>query len=89
MVENLQEILNESRSQMIYKPRDAHSSKNVVDESICSIAIYDTANQLVQDDCSCGSVVNIFQGKKLSSDQINRNLFDPILASRDRNCPTI
>ena len=83
MVENLPKILTKSRSQMICKPRDVHSSKNVVDESTSSIAIYDTVNQLIQDDCSCGSVVNILQSKKHFSDQINRNQFGPILANRD------
>ena len=67
---------------------DAHYVTNAVGRSISSVAMWNIVNQLGKHDFSCGAVVNNLKGRKLFSDQMNRNRFDPIFTRRDWNCFT-
>ena len=55
---------------------------NGIGESISSISIWNTLNQLGKYNFSYGSVVNNLKERQLCSDQMHRNRFDLILASR-------
>ena len=88
MVESLLEILTKRRKQTFCKPVDVHSVVNAIGESISSISIWNTVNQLGKYDFSFGSVVNNLKERQLFSDQINKNRFDLVLARRYLNFST-
>ena len=52
---------------------------NVVDESISLITMWNIVSQLGKDAFSCGSVLTNLKDRKLLSDQMNKNCFDPNL----------
>ena len=94
MVESLLEILTKRRIQTFYKPIDVYFVTNVIGESISSIRMWNIVNQLGKHNFSCGQilfrqVVSNLRGRKLFSNQMNRNRFDLILASPDRSCCTM
>ena len=58
--------------------------------SISPISIWNIANKLGKYDfISCRWVISNFKARQLFSDQMNRNLFDLVLAAVYRNCSTI
>ena len=89
MAESLREILTKRRSQTFCKPVDVHFVTNAIGESIYLISIWNIVNQLGRYDFSFGSVVNNLKERQRFTDQMNRNRFDLILATRYWNCSTI
>ena len=81
--------ITQGRSQTFYKPVDVHSVTNAIGESFFSINVWNIVNQLDRHDFFCESVVNNLKEKQVFSDQMNRNLFDLILAGHYWNCSTI
>ena len=57
-MESLVEILTKRRNQTLCKPVDDHSVTNATGESISSISIWNTANQLGKYDFSGGAVAS-------------------------------
>ena len=82
------DINQKKKSNVSQQPVDVHSVSNA-GESISSISLYNIVNQLGKHDFSYGSVVNNLKERKLFSDQMNRNRFDPIPARRDWNCSIV
>ena len=58
MVECLLEILTKRRSELFYKPIDAHSVTDAKGEIVSSISMWNIVNQLGKHDFSCGWKVN-------------------------------
>ena len=73
-------LLREKRKSEALQAYSVHSLTNVMGESISSITMYNIVNQLAKHDNCCGSVVNNLKGRKIFTDQINRNSFGIILA---------
>lgn len=71
-------------SQRLYN--SVHPLTNVIGESISSITMYNIVNQLGKHDNCCGSVVNNLKGRKIFTDQINRNSIGIIRAWYGWNC---
>ena len=62
---------------------------HAIGESISSISIWNIVNQPGKYDFSCMLLAYNLKERQIFSDQINRNCFDLILATRSWNCSII
>ena len=65
------------------------SVANAIGGSISSISIWNIVNQLGKYDFSCMLVAYNLKERQIFSDQMNKNRFDLILATRSWNCSII